>query len=185
MGRLLTLTLALLFLIEVSTTIAFAQQSDSTDSAIVSGTPKIPPSATQIEEITVIGIQSLNNMRARIEYVEDEIYTFFNANNSSNRMDIVCSKRRPTGTNMLKRECEPRFLVEMRVLKTREAQIGIGVDFNQEDLVGWSRADFEVLQSEMLDLIAKHPEFSDKLAQLSDLVEDYAAKAKEVIGDDQ
>lgn len=185
MGRRLSLGLTFYFLFDASVSTVLAQGFDSSELETESDAIQKPVLRTPIEEITVIGGQSLNDMRMKIEQTEDEVYAFFNANNSSNRMDIVCSTRRPTGTNMRKRECEPRFLKELRVLKTRESRIGIGIVFNQEDLVDWSSEDFANLQNEMLLLMAKHPEFSDKLAELSDLVEDHEAQVKEMFAAEQ
>ena len=135
-------------LIGFVTSTAFAQESDSTDTTITAST------ARPIEEITVVGQKSLARLRLRIDEKEAEIYNFFNANNSSSRMDIICTKRRPTGTHLLKKECEPRFLKQLRVEKTRDGRMGIGAGFNQRDLVGWSAQDFENLQNEMLALMA-------------------------------
>ncbi len=182
MGRLFYLPLALFLTMESSITLVFAQQTDSVRESAIT---ERPLAKSQIEEITVVGIQSLNDLRVRIEQAEDEVYSFFNANNSSNRMDIICSGRRPTGTNMLKRECEPRFLRDLRVLKTRESRMGIGFNFNLEDLVDWSAEDFETLQSEMLVLMAEYPEFSQRLAQLSALAKDFNAQVTEMFGDKQ
>ncbi len=137
--------------------------------------PKTSPAPRPIEEITVVGQQSIARLKLRIYETEDEIYRFFNANNSSDRMDIVCTKRRPTGTHLLKRECEPRFLKNLRVEKTRDGRMGIGVGYSQRDLVGWSAQDFENLQEEMLGLMGENAEFSDKLAELVDLNENYEA----------
>ena len=135
-------------LIGFVTSTVSAQESDSTDTTITAST------ARPIEEITVVGQKSLARLRLRIDEKEAEIYNFFNANNSSSRMDIICTKRRPTGTHLLKKECEPRFLKQLRVEKTRDGRMGIGAGFNQRDLVGWSAQDFENLQNEMLALMA-------------------------------
>ena len=98
-------------------------------------------------------------------------------------MDIICTKRRPTGTYMMKRECEPRFLRELRVEKTRDARQGIGVGFTQRDLVGLLAQDFEKLQNEMLSLMLTNKEFAEALADLADLSENYEAHRGIMFGD--
>ena len=85
----------------------------------------------------------------------------------------------------MKRECEPRFLRNLRVEKTRDQIMGIGVSFTQRDLVGLSAQDFENLQNEMLSLMSTIPEFSDALADLVDLSEDYEAQRKALFGDEE
>ena len=163
-------------LIGLTTSTVSAEQSDSTGTTITASTPR------PIEEITVVGQKSLARLRLRIVEKEAEIYNFFNANNSSPRLDIICTKRRPTGTHLLKRECEPRFLKQLRVEKTRDGRMGIGAGYNQLDLVGWSAQDFENLQNEMLALIASSNDFSRQLATLVELTENYETQHKARLG---
>ena len=162
----------------ISASLAQEPEATETTETIETGIQARP-----IEEITVVGQKSLARLRLRITEKETEIYNFFNAQNSSDRMDIICSKRRPTGTNMLQRQCEPRFLKALRVEKTRDGRMGIGVDFNQYDLVGLSRQDFEKLQNEMLALMASNKAFADILADLVDLTENLAAQRQAIFGD--
>ena len=166
MGRLLRSLLIFCFLIGPSNTASSAQESGATGTTATPG---------PIEEITVIGQRSLARLRLRIIEKEEEIYSFFNAQNTSDRLDIICTRRRPTGTYIKKRECEPRFLKSLRVEKTRDARTGIGVWFDQYDLVRWSAQDFEKLQNEMLALMASNKEFAENVADLVDLTENYEA----------
>ncbi len=162
---------------------SFAQEPEATETTETTETTATGIEARPIEEITVIGQKSLARLRLRIFEKEAEIYNFFNAQNSSDRLDIICSKRRPTGTHILQRECEPRFLKALRVEKTRDGRMGIGVGFTQYDLVGWSRQDFEKLQNEMLALMASNKAFADILADLVDLTENLTAHRQAVFGD--
>ena len=152
-----------------------SQETESSD--------EVTPSTRPIEEISVTGQRSLSRLRLRVRETENEIYAFFNDNNSSDRFDIICTNRRPTGTYIMKRECEPRFLRNLRVEKTRDQIMGIGVSFTQRDLVGLSAQDFENLQNEMLSLISTNPEFAEKMAELVYLSEDYEAQRKAMFDD--
>jgi hypothetical protein len=118
--------------------------------------------------MTSIVSAQMSDLRFRISEIETEIYNFFNSNNSSPRLDIICTKRTPTGTHLLIRECEPRFLKQLRVEKTRDLRMGIGAGYNKLDLVRWSAQDFEKLQNEM-------NEFARLLTALSQLNENYEA----------
>jgi len=162
-------------LMGLTATVVFSQEPDSTD------TKKTASVERPIEEITVVGQQSLTRLRLRMDEKEAEIYNLFNANNSSRRMDIICTKRRPTGTYMLKRECEPRFLKQLRVEKARDARMGIGVGYSQLDLVGLSAQDFKNLQNEILALMASNKEFARYLADLVDLTENYETNSKAML----
>ena len=168
-------TAAILLLGLVSFNVS-SQETESSDEVTLSAQP--------IEEISVIGQRTLSRLHLRITEKEDEIYAFFNANNSSDRMDIICTRRRPTGTNILLRECEPRFIKNLRVEKTRDQIMGIGVSFTQRDLVGLSAQDFENLENEMLLLISTNPEFAEKMAELVNVSEDYEAQRKAMFDND-
>ena len=61
--------------------------------------------------------------------------------------------------------------------------MGIGVNFNQFDLVGWSVQDFEKLQNEMLALMASNQEFAKSLADLVDLTENFEAHRQAVFSE--
>ena len=161
------LVLAVCSLIGMAFSTVSAQQSDSSDAPIAT------PGTGFTEEIIVIGKESLSQLKFRIKENEEAIFSFFNANNSSNRMNIDCYQRKPVGSNIAKRVCEPKFLTDLRVEKTRDARMGIGVNFLERDLVSLSAQDFYQLQNEMLSLSAKHKEFSDALEALADLVASY------------
>ena len=172
-----TLTITAFLLLAIVNFNVSSQETESSDEVTVSDRP--------IEEISIVGQRSLSRLRLRVRETENEIYAFFNDNNSSDRFDIICTNRRPTGTYIMKRECEPRFLKNLRVEKTRDQRLGIGVGFTQGDLVGLSAQDFENLQNEMLSLMSTNPEFSDALAELVDLSENYEAQREALFGDEQ
>jgi len=175
MGRFLQTLCIPCILMGLTATVVFAQELDSPDTKNTASVER------PIEEITVVGQQSLTRLRLRMDEKEAEIYNLFNANNSSRRMDIICTKRRPTGTYMLKRECEPRFLKQLRVEKARDARMGIGVGYSQLDLVGLSAQDFKNLQNEILALMASNKEFARYLADLVDLTENYETISKAML----
>ena len=177
MNRFLQAILPFCFLFSLACTTVSAQEASTSDEVAV------PPKP--IEEITVVGQQSLSRLRLRITEKEDEIFSFFNDNNSSRRMDIICTKRRPTGTYMMKRECEPRFMRERRVELTRDARQGIGVGFTQGDLAGLLAQEFEKLQNEMLTMMLTNKEFAEALADLADLAENYDSHIGVMFGDEQ
>ena len=172
-----TLTITAFLLLAIVNFNVSSQETESSDEVTVSDRP--------IEEISIVGQRSLSRLRLRVRETENEIYAFFNDNNSSDRFDIICTNRRPTGTYIMKRECEPRFLKNLRVEKTRDQIMGIGVSFTQRDLVGLSAQDFENLQNEMLSLMSTNPEFSDALADLVDLSANYEAQREALFGDEQ
>lgn len=128
--------------------------------------------------------ETLSALQLRIADMEAEIFSFFNANNSSNRMNIDCYSRKPIGSNIARKTCEPKFLTDLRVQKTRDAQTGIGVDFVERDLVQLAAQDFEQLQQEMMTLKAENKLFSDALDELAELAAEYEARKAGLSEDD-
>ena len=176
MIRRFQLIFAICLLIGWTFSIIYAQQSEPSDSPVATTT-------RPITEIVVNNQNSLPLLRLRIKGKEEEIFSFFNANNSSDRMDINCYQRKPIGSHITKRVCEPRFLTKLRQEKTRDARSGFGVGFNERDLVGLAEQDFNQLQNEMFSLRAEYKGFSDMLDALADLVAGIDAQKKMVFND--
>ena len=159
-----------------------AEPTAEADGTTTTSIFNLPPRT--IEEITVVGQRSLARLRLRIDEKSDEIYSFFNDNNSDDRFDIICTRRRPTGSHILNRECEPKFLRDRRVQLTRDYLLGVGIPFDQYDLVGETAGDYEKLQDEMLQMMTENKEFASNLADLADLTANYLAHRRAMFGDD-
>lgn len=130
--------------------------------------PTRPP-----EQITVLGQRSLRQLRMRIEDKQAEIFDYFNANNSSDRFDILCDRRRITGSHIRIRECEPRFLKNLRVDRTRQYRMGINTNPGHRELVELAAEDYAHLQAEMQRLMRDHPPFAEDLAGLAVLQQEF------------
>jgi len=190
---------ALGLLIAFSTSVVIAQEPDSTSAPSTIDAEQggeIPSDTVQpaqqtprprpIEEITVVGQQSLFRLRRLIIEKEDEIFAFFNANNSSNRMDIICGKRVKTGTYIPRRVCEPRFLKNLRSYQARGFRRGFTTSsYSQQDLLFESAEDFDQLQSEINGLMLSSEAFADILADYADLTDNYAAHRAAMFTKDQ
>jgi len=127
----------------------------------------------RIEEITVVGQQSLARFNRLIVEKQDQIFAFFNENNSSDKFDIICKREKKIGSHITYRVCEPKFLRVLRVEKTRDARMGFGMYLNQRELVEEAGQEYEQLQNEMTEMMRTHKEYSDALADLTDLSENY------------
>ncbi len=181
MSRLLLTILASCCLCTLVVPVLSAQEADT------SNTPPSREINTQprpIEEITVIGQQSLFRLRRRIKEKEEEIFAFFNANNSSDRMDIICDKRAPTGTFIPRRVCEPRFLKGLRSEMAGGALRGFNNYYSQGDLIYEAEPDFEKLQNELLSVMVTNKDFAEMLGDLADMSDNYDAHREELFPKD-
>jgi hypothetical protein len=66
-----------------------------------------------LEEVVVYGDRTLNSLRMEVYRAEEAFYDAFNAVNSNDEYDISCERRAMTGSHMLRRVCEARFVSDM------------------------------------------------------------------------
>jgi hypothetical protein len=72
--------------------------------------PASAPTVTGDEEVIVEG-RTPQELRLEIERVEKAVYERFNALNSTDEFDILCSEHAPTGSNIPVRTCRPSFVL--------------------------------------------------------------------------
>jgi len=65
-----------------------------------------------VEEVLVIGLRPITSIRHEIINTEDLIYTTFNELNDEDAFDIICTKEAPIGSQIRRRVCRSRFMVE-------------------------------------------------------------------------
>jgi len=80
------------------------------DAADVTSSPA--PGIT-LEEVIVYGNRTLDSLRQEVFRAEEAFYDAFNAVNSNDEFDISCTRRAPTGSRMLRRVCEARFVKDL------------------------------------------------------------------------
>jgi hypothetical protein len=68
------------------------------------------PSVAGDDEVVVQG-RTPQEIRVEIERVENAVYERFNALNSTDEFDILCSEHAPTGSNIPVRTCQPNFVL--------------------------------------------------------------------------
>lgn len=78
--------------------------------------PDMPtPSAEDralVEEVIVIGLRPITSIRHEITNTEDLIYETFNELNDEDAFDIICTKEAPIGSQIRRRVCRSRFMIE-------------------------------------------------------------------------
>lgn len=178
MGRLFQTLLLSFSLIGMFSGLASAQESEPVEDT------EISTSGRPIEQITVTAQRTLFSMRREIVETEDEIFAFFNANNSSKKMDILCNRRAKTGTYIPSRGCEPRFMQTRRQRNAMGFLQGTDTLYSEIDLQADSGQDFENLENEIFALMAANKEFARKFADLAIMSEDYLAHRKAMFAKD-
>lgn len=72
-----------------------------------------PVPGLTIEEVIVYGNRTLDSLRQEVFRAEEAFYDAFNAVNSTDEYDISCKRRAATGSRMLHRVCEARFVKDL------------------------------------------------------------------------
>ena len=124
---------------------------------------------SEIEEIIIIGELSRSAVRAQIIQVEDDVYRFYNAQNTNKKMNIKCRQVALTGTRISQRVCEPVFWTEARSRETQKfvrEWSGVAELENLSDRVA---TEFEEMNAFYAQLIQKYPSFAEALDILADL----------------
>jgi len=77
-----------------------------------------------IDEITVVGEQSLGVMRAKVTLAEDQVYALFNDLNEDDGYDIICKKETRIGSQIPKRVCLARMYRDALSQATEDEELG-------------------------------------------------------------
>jgi len=87
------------------------QTRDETGAATGVSAPSAEDRAL-VEEVIVIGLRPITSIRHEIANTEDLIYATFNELNDEDAFDIICTKEAPIGSQIRRRVCRSRFMVE-------------------------------------------------------------------------
>ncbi len=159
---------------------AFAQDNSS-DSDGTSKTEEIistPPTAEGVEpnskpdmidEITVMGSQSLSSLRREIVEAEDNIYAIFNSLNHDDDYDIICKKETRIGSQILYRVCKARLYRES-VAEATEDYVDQGA---QHGVTLNAQKHREILREKMRALAAENPQLVEALKTRLALQKEY------------
>lgn len=126
--------------------------------------------AEPLEEITVRAERPLGVLRAEVADAERALYEMFNAVIADPDLEIECKYRKPLGSLIGARVCEPAYVRELRAAATRRAmrmQSGGGLDLSVMRVTGdatteISRKDEELLD-EMADAVNTNPALMEAL----------------------
>ena len=112
------------------------------------------PNEQIIDEVTVLGVRELADLRIEVFRAEDVVYDLFNELNDDDGYDIICKKETRIGSQIPKRVCQARLFRDAVAEATEdvvEGEILSGVAVN--------RAKHNViLREKMAALATEHPE---------------------------
>ena len=122
-----------------------------------------------IEKAIVIGELSKPEVRAQIIRVENDIFRFYNEHNGDSKLDIECNDVVMIGTQISTRVCEPVFWAEARAQKTQEFLQEFTGTAELDTLSAYVADDYARMNAVYAGLTQKYPSFNEALLILEDL----------------
>ncbi|MDA1370951.1 MAG: hypothetical protein O2971_09350 [Proteobacteria bacterium] len=172
MSRLLRISIRSLVIYALTSPVALTQETELSQEAEPT-TPSRP-----IEEITVLGEQTLHTLRLEVEAAEEEVFAKFNELNSDDDFDISCTREVYTGSHLPVRDCMPKFLRNSQADNVQNYLLGIDIQLTRDQLQSEVYGKSVELEAEMRRVAIENEEFFLALQKLTDLVAAYAAKKK-------
>mgnify|MGYP006919325973 CR=1 FL=1 len=117
------------------------------------------------EDQIVIEDLSPAQLRAEIAKIQTEYYRVFNLINTDDKLDIVCRKYTPTGSNIRKEACEPQFVIDRRGRNTADAQAHTDELRTTAELQNELAAEFQAL-TDAINAVAKENKYFSELSSI-------------------
>ena len=136
-------------MIAVTTATATMAQDPATEE-LVEG----QPNEQIIDEVTVLGVRELADLRVEVIRAEDVVYDLYNELNDDDGYDIICKKETRIGSQIPKRVCQARLFrnaVAEAARDVAEGELMGGVKMNEAKHNA-------ILREKMAALATKHPE---------------------------
>lgn len=121
------------------------------------------------EEQIVIDDLSPTQLRAEIDKIQSEFYRVFNAENSDDKLDIICHDVVPTGSNRKREVCEPQFLMDKRSQNVADSRLGVDALLTAKGLQSVLTAEFRNLTEAMNALTKENQYFRELNVILGEL----------------
>ena len=157
-----------------------ASQQGSRQGAEAEGSE--PRSQRAIEEITVIGEQSMFLLRARMEAAEEALYSTYNDFNEIDDYRVECRKTNWTHTRIQEQQCWPRFFDRLVAENSQEFFFSGNLDVVPVDQLANQYSDrFAALRANILEVAREHPEVAEALLNKARLEQAYEQRREECL----
>lgn len=129
-----------------------------------------------IERIEVLGQQTMPQLERAFEQQRFAFLELYNSINEVAKFDMICSTVKQTGSQIARKECEPRYLKSFRALMVQAAgntstnnsrmSIDLGRLASNDDLAFLIKETREESHEHVAALIATHPELFESFVKL-------------------
>ena len=130
-------------------------------------------SSEEMEEIVVYGDKSLLLLKNEIKRASDVVFESFNALNDDDEVDIRCSSRTPTGSNISSDSCRPNYedqiwheMMQRRVAMTDGNMSLANLPVDNAQVAFKIQKKKKELDAKMEAMAHENPEFAKALIEL-------------------
>jgi hypothetical protein len=137
-----------------------------------------------VENITVYGQRSLPDIIKKIEKTRVRFYDELNALNDIPKFEMICSMVKPVGSNIAKRECEPRYMKEAKARVTQQnvamrGNIDISNNPSNSQITMETKREQIAYQKHIQKLLIENPELQTTFIELQNLVAKYKKRVEQ------
>ena len=163
--------------------------TDSGQPPASSTTAGIGPIAPEpvVEEVIVVGDQTLVGLREELYRAQDHVHELFNALNDDDDFDIHCHTETRTGTHISRRVCKANY-----VDKATAIQGQAFLSFTRGETGSAQPPSAEVIQfkngilkQKLTDLVNANSELRDAVARFSELSENYDSAQRKILDSEE
>ena len=129
-----------------------------------------------IDEIVVMGGQSLTLLRHEVTQAEDVFYDRYNLLNEDGRYDMICKDETPIGTRIPVRVCKTRVIRDVERQATQDGMIFGPATIGSPPVIASANKHNEILQEKLRAFAISDPELQDALMDYDRLSKKYAAE---------
>ena len=129
-----------------------------------------------IDEIVVMGGQSLTLLRHEVTQAEDVFYDRYNLLNEDDRYDMICKDETPIGTRIPVRVCKTRVIRDAERQTTQDGMIFGPANIGSSPVIPSANRHNEILQEKLRAFAISDPELQDTLMDYDRLSKKYSAE---------
>ena len=132
------------------------------------------------ETIDITGEKSTPQLKRAFKKQQMEFIELYNTVNTDAQFDVICKWRKFTGSQIARKLCEPRYMIDFRALTVQTWSTQPGIDFNRlpnDDTLRFLTQDTrEEAYKHVAALVATHPKLLDSFLKLDAIHERIKAR---------
>ena len=136
----------------------------------------------RVETIEVFGQKTTPQLKKAFDNQRFEFLELYNGINETAKFDVICKYEKPIGSQIARKLCEPRYMIDFRALTVQTWSTQPGIDFNRlpnDDTLRFLTKDTrEEAYQHVAALVATNQKLLDSFMKLDALHERIKARSE-------